>query len=47
MKLEDNMHMLNQLAQQHKDLTEITTKESQTIGENVSKLENEFKIKND
>lgn len=47
LKLEDNMHMLNQLAQQHKDLTEITTKESQAIGENVSNLENEFKVKND
>lgn len=46
-KLEDNMHMLNQLAQQHKDLTEITTKESKAIGENVSNLENEFKVKND
>ncbi|KAK8887197.1 hypothetical protein M9Y10_038235 [Tritrichomonas musculus] len=46
-KLEDNMRMLHQLAQQHKELTDITTKESLAIGESVANLETDFRVKND
>lgn len=46
-KLAENMRVLSQMADQHKDLTELTQKENEVIAETVAKLEKEFQERND
>ena len=42
-KIIDNMRILKQMADQHKEITQVTLEENRGIADNVSKIEKEFK----